>query len=185
MKVIAVDKWDSIPVGIPRSRLFQTHWQESWGIYTPVNPCLKATSRGTHSSASPACCMRIAEPVWWPEKALWQNLKKKKCRYWSWGQYRLQWWAQGNKYSSGTKSICHGDKLYRNNSHLLSACSVQNPLHLGFYFPTHSSTGWLVLLLKFYSWRGKIFNFFRVNEPLMNCTIYPAPKSKFWTTTLY
>lgn len=119
------------------------------------------------------------------ESPLAKLKKKKKCRYWSWGQYRLQWWAQGNKYSSGTKSICHGEKLYRNNSHLLSACSVQNPLHLGFYFPTHSSTGWLVLLLKFYSWRGKIFNFFKVNEPLMNCTIYPAPKSKFWTTTLY
>lgn len=58
------------------------------------------------------------------------------------GQYRLQWWAQGNKYSRGTKSICRGDKLYRNNSHLLSACSGQNPLHLGFYFPIHSSTGW-------------------------------------------
>lgn len=65
-------------------------------------------------------------------------------------------------YNSGTRSICHGDELYRSNSHLLSACSVQSPLHRWFHFATPNRPGRWVLLLWFYSWRERVVNFSNV-----------------------
>lgn len=109
MEVIPADKWNSIPLGNSRVRLIPTKRQGSWGIYTPVNPCLKAISRHIHSLAPPANCMRAAEMVWWPEKALWQGkaAREKKQQ----GKVGLiEAVVVGTReYSRGTNSIYHSD----------------------------------------------------------------------------
>ena len=73
MKITPVNNWSSIPLrnwspsGVKHEiQSYSNQEAGELGYFIQVSPCLKAAPR-ILSSAPPACCVRPAEQVWWPE----------------------------------------------------------------------------------------------------------------------